>query len=151
MFWNFHPEPWGKMNPFWPSYFSDGLVQPPTWKTARGNGTSNNSHFDIPWPAPRISYQRAKGGDFPEENMSETLLLPTRFFYFLYIYTTNIEFLKIPPWLSTVFSIEEIRHDFAVGPDWSCCTFGGVGFNRCVLEGPWDWSQKNNTHRWMVQ
>ena len=25
-----HPDPWGKMNPFWRAYFSKGLVQPPT-------------------------------------------------------------------------------------------------------------------------
>ena len=30
MFFNVHPENLGKMNPFWRSYFSDGLVQPPT-------------------------------------------------------------------------------------------------------------------------
>ena len=29
-FFYFHPETWGKMNPFWRSIFSDGLVQPPT-------------------------------------------------------------------------------------------------------------------------
>ena len=66
--------------------------------------------------------------------------------YIYNIYTPpTLSFLKIPPWLSSAFCLffEEIRHDFAVGPDWSCCTFGGVG--------PWDWSQKNNTHRWMVQ
>ena len=28
IFWNFHPELWGKMN--WRAYFSNGLVQPPT-------------------------------------------------------------------------------------------------------------------------
>ena len=26
----FHPELWGRFNPFWRAYFSDGLVQPPT-------------------------------------------------------------------------------------------------------------------------
>ena len=28
-FWNFHPENWGRF-PIWGSYFSNGLVQPPT-------------------------------------------------------------------------------------------------------------------------
>ncbi len=28
-FWNFHPENWGN-DPIWRSYFSNGLVQPPT-------------------------------------------------------------------------------------------------------------------------
>ena len=31
-FWNFHPY-LGKMNPFWRSYFLDGLVQPETRKS----------------------------------------------------------------------------------------------------------------------
>ena len=30
IFWNVHPENWGKMHPFWRAYFSKGLVQPPT-------------------------------------------------------------------------------------------------------------------------
>ena len=30
IFFYFHPETWGKMNPFWRAYFSKGLVQPPT-------------------------------------------------------------------------------------------------------------------------
>ena len=33
----FTPKNWGKMNPFWRAYFSDGLVQPPTscrWSTS---------------------------------------------------------------------------------------------------------------------
>ncbi len=32
--WNFHPDNWGRF-PFWRSYFSDGLVQPPSSKSAR--------------------------------------------------------------------------------------------------------------------
>ena len=73
-FLNFHPETWGKINPFWLAYVSDGLVQPPTsldaiihsWKTCR-------LMTNVQCPLKRLNYTTT------QRNSDDVFFKPTRF------------------------------------------------------------------------